>query len=224
MGTGATLDRVSGAVFALSLDAGAGGGTVNEVSLCRSIAIPNGVTTVNSLYGYKFDLPFGDPGTATWGYYTDVATASNYFERNVLVGNDTETNSSVGIEINSTTKALLNARMTTTQRNALTAVNGMQIYNTTTNQTDVYQNGAWVPMGTGASGASFKTTWITADGASKTIVHNLGTTDVSVTLFDIDSGETVYADTEIRTDINTLDLTASAAPAGSGYRVLIAVV
>jgi hypothetical protein len=224
MGAGATVDRVGGAVFALSLDAGSGGGTVDSVSLCRSIAIPNGVTTVNNLYGYKFDLPFGDPGTATWGYYTGVATASNYFERNVLVGNDTETNSSVGIEINSTTKALLNARMTTTQRNALTAVNGMQIYNTTTNQTDVYQNGAWVPMGTGASGASFKTNWITADGASKTIVHNLGTTDVSVTLFDIDSGETVYAHTEIRTDINTLDLTASAAPAGSGYRVLIAVV
>lgn len=224
MGAGATVDKVSGAAFALSLDAASGGGTVDSVSLCRSIAIPNGVTTVNNLYGYKFDLPFGDPGTATWGYYTDVATASNYFERNVLVGNDTETNSSVGIEINSTTKALLNARMTTTQRNALTAVDGMQIYNTTTNQTDAYQNGAWVPMGTGASGASFKTNWITADGASKTIVHNLGTTDVSVTLFDIDSGETVYVNTEIRTDNNTLDLTASAAPAGSGYRVLIAVV
>lgn len=34
--------------------------------------------------------------------------------------------------------------MTTTERNALTAENGMIIYNTTTNQFEFYENGAWV--------------------------------------------------------------------------------
>jgi hypothetical protein len=34
--------------------------------------------------------------------------------------------------------------MTTAQRNALTAVNGMIIYNTTTNQFNFYENGGWV--------------------------------------------------------------------------------
>ena len=48
------------------------------------------------------------------------------------------------LDINSTTGALIVPRMTTTQRNALTAVNGMIIYNTTTNQFNFYENGTWV--------------------------------------------------------------------------------
>jgi hypothetical protein len=48
------------------------------------------------------------------------------------------------LDVNSTTGALIVPRMTTTQRNALTAVNGMIIYNTTTNQFNFYENGAWV--------------------------------------------------------------------------------
>ncbi len=74
MGTGSTIDRVAGAVFALSLDAGAGGGTADTVALCRALAIPNGVTTVNRLYGYEMALPFGDPGTVSWGLYIDGAS------------------------------------------------------------------------------------------------------------------------------------------------------
>ena len=34
--------------------------------------------------------------------------------------------------------------MTTTQRNALTASNGMVVYNTTTNKFQGYANSAWV--------------------------------------------------------------------------------
>jgi hypothetical protein len=150
MGTGSTVDRVYGAVFALSLDGSATGGTVDEVGLCRAIAIPNGTTTVTTLMGYKFDLPFGDPGTTTWGVYMTPA-CNNYFAGNLLIGgtagsDDTVTNSSVAFEIKSTTKALLNARMTTTERNALTAVNGMQIYNTTTDKLQVYAAGSWVDL------------------------------------------------------------------------------
>ena len=40
--------------------------------------------------------------------------------------------------------ALIVPRMTTTQRDGLTAVNGMIIYNTSTNQFNFYENGAWV--------------------------------------------------------------------------------
>lgn len=32
---------------------------------------------------------------------------------------------------------------TTTERNALTAINGMLVYNTTTNKVQVYENGGW---------------------------------------------------------------------------------
>jgi hypothetical protein len=50
------------------------------------------------------------------------------------------------VELSSTTGALLLTRMTTTQRNALTAVNGMVIYNTTTGVVEAYEGGAWVNL------------------------------------------------------------------------------
>lgn len=147
MGTGASIDLVEGAVFALSLDTGATGGTVGEVNLCRALSIPNGVTTVTKLVGYEFDLPFGDVGTNIYGLYMKPASAHNYLAGDLIVGtSDLPSNSSVGIELNSTTKAILNARMTTTQRDALTALDGMQVYNTTTNKLQVRAAGAWVDL------------------------------------------------------------------------------
>lgn len=150
MGTGSTIDRLYASLFALSLDASAAGGTVDEMGLCRAVAIPNGATTVNNLYGFLFDLPFGDPGTKTFGFY-DRPGKNNYFAGNLLIGgspgsDDLVENGSVALEINSTTKAFLNARMTTSERNALTAVNGMQIYNTTDDKLQVYAAGVWVDL------------------------------------------------------------------------------
>jgi len=90
LGTGTTVDRVGGAVFALSLDAGAAGGTIDQLSLCRSITIPNGVTTVNRQYGYEFDLPFGDPATDSWGVYIKPA-CNNYMAGSLRIGGTTLT-------------------------------------------------------------------------------------------------------------------------------------
>lgn len=149
LGAGSTVDRVAGATFAISLDAGAAG-TISNLDLCRAVGLPNGTTTVTRLKGYAMDLPFGDPGTTTWGFYESPGV-NNYFAGNLLIGgtagsDDTVTNSSVALEIKSTAKAFLNARMTTTERNALTAINGMQIYNTTTDKLQVYAAGSWVDL------------------------------------------------------------------------------
>jgi len=150
MGAGSTLDKASGATFALSLDAGAGGGTIARLDLCRALAIPNGVTTVTTLCGYKFDLPFGDPGSTTWGFYAEP-TSHNYLAGDLLIGgtpasDDVVSNSSVALEVKSTTKAFLNARMTTSERNALTAINGMTIYNVTDDKFQGYAGGSWVDL------------------------------------------------------------------------------
>lgn len=150
MGAGSTLDRVYGALFALSLDAGAAGGTVDEVGLCRAVSIPNGTTTVNNLYGYLFDLPFGDPGTKTFGFY-DRPGKNNYLAGTLLIGgtpgsDDVVSNSSVALEIKSTTKAFIPSKMTTTERNAMTAVDGMILYNTTDDKLQVRAAGSWVDL------------------------------------------------------------------------------
>lgn len=151
LGTNSTVDHVGGAAFALSLDSSAGAGSsIGTVDLCRSLAIPNGITAVDKLRGYKFDLPFGDPGTQTWGVYMEPV-CHNYMAGDLLVGGtpnsiDTPTNPSVGIELNSTVKAFLPSRMTETERDALTAVNGMVLYNLTTDKLQVYAAGVWVNL------------------------------------------------------------------------------
>ena len=66
-----------------------------------------------------------------------------------IIGSDTTPATSALLELSSTTAALLVSRMTTTQRNALTASNGMIIYNTTTTQLEAYENGAWGAFGGG---------------------------------------------------------------------------
>ncbi|MBN2542564.1 hypothetical protein JXI42_06825 [bacterium] len=48
------------------------------------------------------------------------------------------------LDVVSTTGAFIVPRMTTAQRDALTAVNGMIIYNTSTNKFNFYENSAWV--------------------------------------------------------------------------------
>lgn len=148
LGAGATIDNVAGALFALSL--GGGTGTADRVYLCRALSIPDGTTTVNALYGYAAQLPFGSVGTTNWGFY-ESDFQQNYMAHALKIGgtpgsNDTPTNASVGLEVDSTTLAFVLSRMTTAERNALTAVNGMLIYNVTDNKFQGYENGAWANL------------------------------------------------------------------------------
>ena len=146
--TGSSLDFMSGTTSAINLAGTSTGGTIDTVKVSRSVAVPNGITTINNLRGFEFDTPFGDVGTVMHAFYTDVANAQNYMHRGLVVGELTEvlTNASVGLEISSSTKVFLNARMTTTERNALTPVNGMQVYNSTTDKLQVYAAGSWVDL------------------------------------------------------------------------------
>ena len=50
------------------------------------------------------------------------------------------------LEVDGTTGGILFPRLTTTERNALTATNGLMIYNTTDNKFQGYANGAWVDL------------------------------------------------------------------------------
>jgi hypothetical protein len=64
-------------------------------------------------------------------------------------------------------------------------------------------------------------TWAPGDGTTKGVTHNLGTTDISWNLYDVDSGEEIWPDTATRTSPNAITLVASSAPTGSGWRLVI---
>lgn len=68
---------------------------------------------------------------------------NSYFVGSVGIGTSSPA-ASAKLDISSTTGALLVPRMTTAQRGALTAVNGMIIYNNDTDSFNFYENGAWV--------------------------------------------------------------------------------
>lgn len=143
--TGSILPALQGALFALSLSGTSTGGTINQVAAGAFLAIPNGITTVDRFYGVHSYQPFGTVGTDNWGVYQQHSE-KNYFEGSVIVGSSDTPDASAAIEIASITKGFLNARMTTTERNAITATNGLQIYNTTTDKLQVYAAGAWVDL------------------------------------------------------------------------------
>jgi hypothetical protein len=73
---------------------------------------------------------------------------------------------------------------------------------------------------TQATTTSFKTNWVTADGTSKTVTHNLASADLIVQVIDAATGEYIMVNTMIQTSNNVLTLNASSAPSSS-WRVLI---
>ena len=103
MQTGSSVDRVVGASFALSLDSSSTGGVIENVSLCRALAIPNSATTVTQMKAYDFSLPFGSISTNTYGLFIEPE-CYNFINGSLKISstttNDTKiTNNSVGLEI-----------------------------------------------------------------------------------------------------------------------------
>lgn len=143
LGTASTIDKVNGAVFVLALEGTGTGGTADVVNLCNAFAIPDGLTTVNNLYGYKMELPGGNPATNTWGLYIEPVI-NNHMSGSLTIGTvDQPTNSDVALEITNL-KAMRLSNLTTAQRNALVALPGMVIFNTDTLAMEYYNGTAWV--------------------------------------------------------------------------------
>lgn len=88
--------------------------------------------------------------------------------------------------------------------------------------TDGAGNLGWASVATGASGRELTAVWNTGDGASKVVTHNWGSAKVMVQLLDIGNNyETILADAVKRTSNNSVTLTASEAPGGSGWLILL---
>ena len=128
----------------------------------RARNVSNGVMSARCL-----DIQFQNLGTGTTPFFTgvNVRTPTNSgggaittaYGLKVESQNIAGTNYAVytdagrvrfgdGVTIDTTTAALTIPRMTTTQQNALTGVNGMLIYNSSTNKVRAYAGGAWVDL------------------------------------------------------------------------------
>lgn len=126
--------------------------TGNIVKNCHAgFAFFNASAT--ALYGTIAHNDFKENGTpVVWG--TNVLTEVNIYAnggdmvgicfRDGSVGfGTTSPATSALLDLTSSNKAILISRMNTTQRDALTAVNGMIIYNSTLNKFQGYENGTW---------------------------------------------------------------------------------
>lgn len=118
-----------------------------------SIAIGKGADTDS--YGYSIALGYN--AIATSANQVMIGSAGANLDVEIYGGNLLVPAGQVGIgtsspaasaalEISSTTGALLVSRMSTTERNALTAVDGMVIYNTTVSGFQGRAGGSWVDL------------------------------------------------------------------------------
>ena len=100
------------------------------------------IDTNNILIGYNIETVNGkDFNTLNIGNLLFGDTGAGHLR--IGGGTGTALLPSAALEINSTSGALIVPKMTTTQRNALTAANGMIIYDTTQNAFRVREAGAW---------------------------------------------------------------------------------
>jgi hypothetical protein len=106
----------------------------------RGFNIKAPVATGNISYCYGIYIERQNALTLSYGIYQDGADNNNYFAGPIVVGADavTGSSSSIGIELSSTTRALLVSRMTEVQRDALVSpVVGTILWNNTASKLQV---------------------------------------------------------------------------------------
>lgn len=85
-------------------------------------------------------------------------------------------------------------------------------------------NGSGVLSWASASGGAnpeYSTQWVTGDSTTKTVTHNLGTTDLLVLIRENSSNELILVDSAVYISTNTLQLTATEAPGAGGWTVYL---
>ncbi len=86
----------------------------------------------------------GTNATITNSYALYIESGLSRYAGSIIIGGTNVTNSSVALEINSTTQAFVLPRMTTVQKNALTATVGMMVYDTTAGAVSTYNGSIWI--------------------------------------------------------------------------------
>lgn len=121
-------------------------GTIDRIINFNAASIPGGGTaTINETILFYGQQPFGSVGTDNWGLRIETATLENYVPTMAMgsMASKKVASSSVILDLDSTTKALLVPRMSSADEAALTPIDGMIIYNTTLSEFRGYKGGVW---------------------------------------------------------------------------------
>jgi hypothetical protein len=132
--SGKTLAKASMCLGALSVEGTSAGGTLNQAHIFNATAVNFGGTlTITNLYGYHMEPGSSANATNTWGVCIEDDGAENYFSKSIKIGNNgskTVADSAIGLEIGSA-KSLRLGRVTTVQKEAMTDLTGLFVYDTT---------------------------------------------------------------------------------------------
>jgi hypothetical protein len=115
----------------------------------QSMAIYNDVVQFLSTTQLAFSSNTTDPvttldvGMARYGAGVMRITNGSTGVGNLFLGGTTGYDASAKLQIDSTTQGVLFPRMTTTQKNAITAVAGLVLYDSTTNKLQCYNGSTW---------------------------------------------------------------------------------
>lgn len=129
------------------------------------------------------------------------------------------------LDITSTTQGFLAPRMDTSERDAISAVTGLMLYNTTTGQYEFFNGSIWVGMQGGAgSVSSYRQSFDDTNLVSGilTATHSLGNQYNSVTVID-NNDQTIVPDqiTHTNTTSVDIDLTSFGSITGTWQLVVI---
>lgn len=178
---GKTIDSFSGVLMGLTNTGGAG--TLDQAYSFRAAGVipGGGALVVNKEVGFA-SMPTMCSLSAgnCWAFLDETSSAENYLGK-LAIGTSTKkvANSDTAFEIGNK-KAFLPGRGTTAEKNALTAVEGMQFYDTDIGEMEFYDGSTWVSMTGGTGGSVSTVSVVTANGLAGTVAN--ATTTPAITL------------------------------------------
>lgn len=150
IGSGKTVPLIRSMLLGTTVPSGSGG-TITEHVVLEVLGLPSfgGSVTCPTKIGIQdsqlLGQNFSDGATDTWGIRWRDVNSEHYLARLALNTTSLKVaNSSVGLELEGVDKAVLFSRMTTTEKNALTALAGMLVFDTTLSQLSYYDGSVWV--------------------------------------------------------------------------------
>lgn len=148
---GKTVSKLSNAVSAFNDTSSGAGSVITDAAGFRSVGAltTGGSVAITNLSHFKADTNIVPIGTNIFGVNIEDPVAENYFSKSIVIGGaafNKVSNSDVALEIASL-KAIRLPSLTTVQKNGLTALESMFVYDDTTNKPSYYDGTSWVDVG-----------------------------------------------------------------------------